>query len=64
MKGVLARHPASATFLSEELFTKVATHYKIQMKSEEILIDKIFLARKDTGATLDIAQCVHVARFW
>ncbi|KAG7172209.1 putative hAT family C-terminal dimerization region-containing protein 26 [Homarus americanus] len=55
MKGIQACHPASATFLSEEFLTKVTIHYKIQLKSEEILVAKNFLARKkETGTNPDM----------
>ncbi|KAG7172212.1 Zinc finger MYM-type protein 1-like 2 [Homarus americanus] len=55
MKGIQVCHPASATFLSEEFLRKVAINYKIQMKSEEILVAKNFLARKkETSTTPDM----------
>lgn len=46
MKGIQACHPASETFLNEESLVMLATHYKIQLLSEEVLVAKKFMARK------------------
>ncbi|KAL1005411.1 hypothetical protein UPYG_G00058770 [Umbra pygmaea] len=55
MKGIQACHPGSATFLSEESIAKVSTHYKLQLRSEEIFVAKQYLARKKkAGATPDM----------
>lgn len=57
MKGIQACNPAADDFLSEESLNLIATHYKIQLCKEEILVVKQFLAKKKKeGATSDMAS--------
>ncbi|KAJ4925869.1 hypothetical protein JOQ06_008055 [Pogonophryne albipinna] len=46
MSGIQACNPTTATFLSEDALKSLATHYKIQLKSEELLVAKHFFKRR------------------
>ncbi len=46
MLGIQACNPSTETFLSEEALQSLATHYKIQLKPEELLVAKSFLKKK------------------
>lgn len=46
MSGIHACNPTTETFLSEEAFKSLASHYKIQLKPEELLVAKSFINRR------------------
>ncbi|KAJ4946118.1 hypothetical protein JOQ06_023793 [Pogonophryne albipinna] len=46
MSGIRACNPTTATFLSEDALKSLASHYKIQLKSEELLVAKHFSKRR------------------
>jgi len=57
MKGIQACNPASDDFLSEDSLDLIATHYKMPVKKEEILVAKQFLTRqKREGAVSDMGS--------
>lgn len=46
MSGIHACNPTTETFLSEEALKSLASHYKIQLKPEELLVAKSFINRR------------------
>ncbi|KAJ8014673.1 hypothetical protein DPEC_G00018100 [Dallia pectoralis] len=46
LKGIQACSPKSENFLSESYLDELARHYSIDLKPEEVLVAKHFLARK------------------
>ncbi len=46
MKGIQACHPASDTFLEEESLKILATHYKIELQPEKLLVAKKLIEQK------------------
>lgn len=50
LKGIQACSPKSENFLNEVNFKELAVHYNIDLKTEEVLVARNFLARKaDAG---------------
>ncbi|KAJ3580971.1 hypothetical protein NHX12_032687 [Muraenolepis orangiensis] len=57
MKGIQACNPAADDFLSEDSLDLIATHYKMSVRKEEILVAKQFLtSRKREGAVSDMGS--------
>lgn len=56
LRGVQACNPGSDSFLCEERLRGLSDHYKIDLKSEEILVAKNYLAHK--MESLSNIQCV------
>ena len=57
MKGIQACNPAAHDFLSEDSLDLIATHYKISVRKEEILVAKQFLTRrKREGVVSDMGS--------
>ncbi|KAI4817225.1 hypothetical protein KUCAC02_009501 [Chaenocephalus aceratus] len=46
MSGIQACNSTTATFLAEDALKSLASHYKIQLKSEELLVAKHFFKRR------------------
>uniref|UniRef100_A0A3Q2D0G0 HAT C-terminal dimerisation domain-containing protein n=1 Tax=Cyprinodon variegatus TaxID=28743 RepID=A0A3Q2D0G0_CYPVA len=60
LKGIQACSPKSDNFLNEVNLKELAGHYNIDLKAEEVLVAKNFLARKaDTGYTPQDMLAVH-----
>lgn len=49
LMGIQTCIPASDDILSEQRLAAIADHYKIQLKPEEVLVPKNFLADKERG---------------
>lgn len=52
MSGIQACNPASESFLSEDSLKNLAQHYRIELKSEEVLVASTFLKRKRETQTI------------
>lgn len=57
MSGIHACNPTSETFLSEEALKRLASHYKIQLKPEELLVAKSFINRRMEKESLTPPLC-------
>ena len=57
MRGIQACNPAAVDFFCEDSLELIATHYKMSLKKEEILVAKQFLSRrKREGAVSDMGS--------
>lgn len=52
MAGIQACHPTSESFLSEDSLKNLAQHYKIELRSEEVLVATTFIRRKMETQTI------------
>ncbi|XP_073729785.1 zinc finger MYM-type protein 1-like [Misgurnus anguillicaudatus] len=60
LKGIQACSPKSENFLSESHLDEIARHYSIDLKTEEVLVAKNFLARKtEAGCPPQDMLAVH-----
>uniref|UniRef100_A0A8C9XYC6 HAT C-terminal dimerisation domain-containing protein n=1 Tax=Sander lucioperca TaxID=283035 RepID=A0A8C9XYC6_SANLU len=60
LKGIQACNPKSENFLSESNLDELARHYSIDLKTEEVLVAKNFLARKtEAGCPPQDMLAVH-----
>ena len=58
LKGVQACNPGSDNFLCEEDLRGLADHYNVDLKPEEVLVAKRYLARKQESLPITDMQCV------
>uniref|UniRef100_A0AAR2KLQ3 HAT C-terminal dimerisation domain-containing protein n=1 Tax=Pygocentrus nattereri TaxID=42514 RepID=A0AAR2KLQ3_PYGNA len=66
MTGIQACHPSSEYFLNEESLRHLATHYRISLQPEEVMVAKQFFSRKDKDALPNIQSVfslLHVDMF-
>uniref|UniRef100_A0AAR2LVQ4 TTF-type domain-containing protein n=1 Tax=Pygocentrus nattereri TaxID=42514 RepID=A0AAR2LVQ4_PYGNA len=64
--GIQACHPSSEYFLNEESLRHLATHYRISLQPEEVMVAKQFFSRKDKDALPNIQSVfslLHVDMF-
>ena len=52
MSGIQACNPTSEVFLSEDSLKNLARHYKIELRSEEVLVATTFFRRKMETQTI------------
>lgn len=63
LSGIQACNSSTETFLSEEGLKSLATHYRIQLKPEEILVAKSFIKRRMEKETVTVFQMLDEDMF-